>query len=192
MYLYFLPLSSENLNFSPSCFEISSYQSQSAAAQAPTPDGGLEHTAAAFSSPKEWLSLASKGEIILFPPQFFLLTLLSSFLLPHPENPGSNDAFPGSTLQGQRDALIAFAQSGDPPWGEKCISPLSIFRDEKMEVLALDNPGPELRGTNRKGDMERILVRNTAREDSTMPALEVRFRGDCYEEEGEDIEKGHL
>lgn len=178
MYLYFLPLPSERPIFSSSCLGISLYQRQLAAAQTPTPDGGLEHTAASFHAPREWLSLASKGEIILFPPQFFLLTLLSAFLLPHLETSGSDGAFPDTTLQSQREALIAFVESGDPPWGEKCISPLPIFRDEKREVLALDCPGPELQETSRKGDPERILVLNTEREDKKTPALEVKSRDD--------------
>lgn len=191
MYLYFLPLQSENPDSSSSCIRESPYQSLSAAAQIPTPDGGLEHTAAAFSSPKEWLDLASKGDIILFPPQVFLLTLLSQFLLPLSETSGLNGVFSDTILHGQREALIGFVESGDPPWGEKCISPLPIFRDEKVEVLALDSPGPELRETNRKGDPERILVRHTEREDK-MPPLEVKLRDEFYNKEGEDTEKGRL
>ena len=186
MYLYFLPLSSENSDLSSSSLGISPFPNHLGAAQTPTPDGGLEHTAAAFSSPQEWLSLASRGEIILFPPQFFLLTLLSTFL----ETSGSNCAFPDTILRGQREALMAFVESGDPPWGEKCISPLSIFRDENREVLALDSPGPELQETNRKGDEERILVRNTERADRKIPAFEVILRDDFHN--GEDIEKSHL
>ena len=192
MYLYFLPLPSENFSFLSSSLEISPYQSRSAAFQTPTSDGGLEHTAAAFNSPKEWMSLFSKGEIILFPPQCFLLSLLSPFLLPPLENSGSNRAFPDTTLQEQRESLKAYIESGDPPWGEKCISPLPISRDEKREILALDSPGPELQETNRKGDAERIIVRNIESADKKMPALEVFLRNAFYNGEGDAIEKGHL
>lgn len=87
---------------------------------------------------------------------------------------------------------MEFIESGDPPWGEKCISTLSIFRDEKREIFALDSPGPELQGTNRKGDSERIIVRNVESADNKMPALEVFLRQDFYSEEGDAIEKGHL
>lgn len=191
MYLYFLPLPAENSNISSSSFGLIPYQSQSAAFQTPTPDGGLEHTAAAFSSPKEWLSLFSRGEIILFPPQCFLLTLLSPFLQPL-KTSDSNEAFPNTTLRSQREALMAFIESGDPPWGEKCISTLPIFRDEKREILALDSPGPELQETNRRGDPERILVRNINSADKNIPALEVFLRNDFYNEEGDAIDKGHL
>ena len=87
---------------------------------------------------------------------------------------------------------MAFIESGDPPWGEKCISTLPIFRDEKREILALDSPGPELQETNRRGDPERILVRNINSADKNIPALEVFLRNDFYNEEGDAIDKGHL
>ena len=184
MYIYFLPLASDSPIASSSCLRISPDQSQSAAAHTPTPDGGLEHTSADFHSPAEWLSLASSGKIILYPPQFFLLTLISSFLSPTPlETSGAcpNRAVPDATLRGQREALVKFIQSGDPPWGEKCISPQVISRDEGRVVLALDSPGPELQGTNRKGDSERVIVLNTKRGDRTTPALEVTLRGNIPE-----------
>lgn len=192
MYLYFLPLSPDGSGFSSSYLRKSPHQSQLAAIQTPKPDGGLEHTSATFKSPQEWLSLFSKGEIILFPPQFFLLTLLAPILLPPSETSGSNGAFPNTILRDQREALMAFVESSDPPWSEKCLSALPIFRDEKREVSALDSPGPELQETNRKGDLERILVRNIEPGDKKIPALEVMLRDDFYKEEGGATKKGHL
>ncbi len=175
MYLYFLPLLPDSSSSSP-CFPVSHDQCQLAAVQNPTPDGGLEHTAAAFHPPVEWLSLASKGDIILFLPQFFLLTLISPFLSPLSLEPvGPSSTLPIATLRSQREALVGFIKSGDPPWGEKCISPRAIFRDEKREILVLDSPGPELQGTNRKGDSERIVIFNLEGDGRTS-SIEVHMR----------------
>lgn len=184
MYLYFLPLQSDDPTFASPFPRVFPCQSHLAAAQTPTPDGGLEHTAATFHAPIDWLSLASGGEVVLYLPQYFLLTLISPFLSPPLETSGSNSTFPDTTLRGQREALMAFVESGEPPWGDKCISPLAFFRDEKREVLALDDPGPELQGTNRKGDSERIVVFKTEEGDQRTPALEVKLR-EIFSEEME-------
>lgn len=48
---------------------------------------------------------------------------------------------------------------GDPPWGEKCISPNPIMRIEKGKylIMGMADVGPELEGTGRRGDKERVL-----------------------------------
>lgn len=182
MYLYYLPLQSDDPTFSVPCLRVFPCQIHLAAAQNPTPDGGLEHTGATFHAPIDWLSLASRGEIILYLPQFFLLTLISPFLPPPLETSGPNSKFPDTILRGQREALMAFVESSEPPWGDKCISPLAFFRDEKRELLALDNPGPELQGTNRKGDSERIVLVNMEEGDQRTPALEIKLRENFLKE----------
>ncbi|KAL1635454.1 hypothetical protein SLS58_010263 [Diplodia intermedia] len=48
----------------------------------PTPDGGVEHTAARFLPAHAWLDAARAGDIILFPPQFFLLHLVAQHIKP--------------------------------------------------------------------------------------------------------------
>ncbi len=121
----------------------------------PTSDGGIEHTEAEFLPADEWLSRAQAGSIILFPPQFFLLSLVADYL----KAPvGKEDlTLITKTLQSQRDALLEFVETGNPPWGEKCISPWPLKKEGKRLVMGLDDPGPELEGTSRKGDSERVI-----------------------------------
>ena len=143
MYLYFLPIDSPLAS-----------STQSTQMHRPTPDGGIEHTAARFLHPQEWIDMSLKGEIVLFPPQFFLLSLIAAFL---PKPPG-NVHFASEKLRKQRDSLMHFVQTdGSPPWGEKCISPNPIKRIGNYLIMGMEDPGPELEGTSRRGDSERVL-----------------------------------
>ncbi|KAL8950281.1 MAG: hypothetical protein Q9222_003685 [Ikaeria aurantiellina] len=140
MYLYFLPLAAAGI---PDALHL------------PTDDGGVEHTEARFRPASEWVSLAQADKIILFPPQFFLLSLVADFLKV-PTSVGSE--IPSSeTLESQRNELMDFIRTGDPPWGNKCISPTSLKKDGKRLIMGLNEPGPELEGTNRKGDADRVI-----------------------------------
>ncbi|KAK3173701.1 hypothetical protein OEA41_007033 [Lepraria neglecta] len=146
MYLYFLPIDSQ----------LSS-KTDKTQMHIPTPDGGVEHTAAQFLYPQEWLDLTLRGAIVLYPPQFFLLHLISAYLQPSPSN---EQSIPTSELQSQRERLLHFVEmDGDPPWGEKCISPNPIKKIEngKYLIMGMADVGPELEGTGRKGDKERVL-----------------------------------
>src|ERR1700733_1739015 len=92
MYIYFLPLT-----------QVSAKNIKSEAViPVPTSDGGVEHTAALFASCKEWLEQATRNDIILFPPQYYLMDLLAPFL--------RLSSIPLSTeeLQTQRDAVLEF------------------------------------------------------------------------------------
>lgn len=183
MYIYFLPLPSDVSTDSSAGLDTSPYQSQLAVAHTPTPDGGLEHNTADFYPPREWLSLAATGVIDLRPPQFFLLSLIASYLSPPPS--GTSDSVgisPDSDIQGQREALVKFIESGDPPWGEKCISPRIIDSSKERTVVALDSPGPELQGTHRKGDYERVLVLKTVQGNIATIPLEVLSRDKFLEQ----------
>jgi hypothetical protein len=177
MYLYLLPITSSS---TPSSYLL------------PTPDGGLEHTAALFSSPQQFLSQASRGEIILFPPQHYLLTLLARFL-PSEETP----AYGPLHYQAQREKLLEFIESvptaetekgredrtAQIPWREKTMSPRTLFvrGEDGRVVLGLERPGPELEGSERGGDWERVvLVRFTKR---GPVEVEVRGREEVFEEE---------
>ncbi|KAL9576384.1 MAG: hypothetical protein Q9212_007143, partial [Teloschistes hypoglaucus] len=169
MYLYFLPLAHPGI---PQTLHI------------PTSDGGVEHTEAQFLSAAAWLDLAKENKIILFPPQFFLLSVVGDFLKPV----GTSGA--SETLQAQRDRLLEFAKTGDPTWGERCISPTPLKKEKgKGEVLimALDEPGPELEGTDRKGDAERVIwVQFQGREGTS--GLHVGWRRDAVGDELDDAE----
>lgn len=145
MYLYFLPIDSP----------ISS-KTDKTQMHIPTPDGGVEHTAARFLYPQEWIDLALAGEVVLFPPQFFLLALLAPFLAV-PSQTATNTSSTEAMLE-QRKRLIDFVEkNGDPPWGEKCISPSSVKKTSEYLFIDMADAGPELQGTQRKGDAERVL-----------------------------------
>ncbi|KAL2022053.1 hypothetical protein VTK56DRAFT_6097 [Thermocarpiscus australiensis] len=173
MYLYMLPLSDD------------AAQQQH---DTPTHDGGLEHTAAAFDDAHAWLAKARAGEVILFPPQYYLLHLLAEFLRPPPPSPSPSpsqgpDDVPNRPpadyhyYQAQRDALLAFVhrvpttrggkkspqdvrRTYDVPWARKCICPEVLFVRESdgRAVLALDGPGPGPQVRRRGGDYERVML----------------------------------
>jgi hypothetical protein len=172
LYLYFLPLKIE---------EDSSTHTLPSLKQAlipvPTSDGGLEHTAAQFLPPKEWLSLAQSGSIVLFPPQFFLISLLSPLL--SPAGPGEQ---PRQELESQRNSVLGFLKTGNPPWGEKCIGPqaMSTRVNDGVSILSLEKPGRELEGTGRKGDDEFVILVEMTKEGPRN--LKVRRRQDLLEE----------
>ncbi|CAG8952874.1 hypothetical protein HYFRA_00007588, partial [Hymenoscyphus fraxineus] len=162
MYIYFLPLSSPSPSPSPSPTPTpTSPIPSSATIPVPTPDGGLEHTTAAFAPASHWLTLAGKNEIILFPPQYYLMHLLSPFLSP-PSSPSS--PLDTTNLQSQRNAILTFLHTdtsggNNVKWADKVISPKGIMmtRDGKS-VLGLGGSGPELEGKGRVGDGERVVV----------------------------------
>lgn len=146
MYLYFLPLESR--------LELGKRTDQM---HIPTPDGGVEHTAAKFAWAGEWIDSALKEECVLFPPQFFLLSLVADFLkAPPPEN-GKEEKLDIERLREQRTRLLEFVKGGDPPWGEKCISPNPIKKSGDTLWMGMGDAGPELEGTGRSGDKERVL-----------------------------------
>ena len=143
MYLYFLPLESGP--------ELGKRTTQM---HIPTPDGGIEHTAAKFAWAEEWIEAALKGECVLFPPQFFLLSLVADFLKPPSDGKEKLDT---GQLQEQRRQLMEFVKGEDPPWGEKCISPNPVKKSGDTLWMGMGDAGPELEGTGRSGDKERVL-----------------------------------
>ena len=147
MYLYFLPLESGlELGKNTNRMHI------------PTPDGGVEHTAAQFAWAGEWIESALKGQCVLFPPQFFLLSLVAEFLKPSRLENGATEAkLSREQLKEQRKQLLEFVKEGDPPWGEKCISPNPIIKSGDTLWMGMGDAGPELEGTGRSGDKERVL-----------------------------------
>ncbi|RFN55537.1 hypothetical protein FIE12Z_183 [Fusarium flagelliforme] len=173
MYLYMLPQSRDDM---PSEMLI------------PTPDNGVEHTAALFAPAQSFLSRASTNSIILFPPQHFLLTLVSMIL--------SEGAEPLQVTE-QREKLLSFLEQVPTaetkkgqehktamiPWSDKVMSPHNLFirKQDKRIVLGLDKPGPELRDSDRGGDWERVVLVNFGKGGPTN--VEVRRREDVLEEE---------
>ncbi|KAI9672345.1 MAG: hypothetical protein M1817_003367 [Caeruleum heppii] len=154
MYLYFLPLAMSGRASTTTTSHLPA--ARDTIIPAPTSDGGIEHTTASFLPPGTWLSQARAGEIILFPPQVYLLHLLSPFFSP---SKILNTLSPDE-LQQQRERFIDFLRRADPPYEEMCISPQTLRgkREDGRLVLAVDSPGPELRGSGRKGDREKVVL----------------------------------
>ena len=75
------------------------------------------------------------------------------------------------------------------PWADKAISPTVIFmrRSDQRVVLGLDKPGPELKGTKRGGDWDRVVLVHFKGEGPRN--VEVRWREDVVREE-RDLMRG--
>ncbi|KAF7588903.1 hypothetical protein BBP40_005018 [Aspergillus hancockii] len=180
MYLYFLPLPLES---EKSLLGEIPAEGEREEIQIPTNDGGLEITEARFLPASEWLRMASSGEVMMFPPQYLLLHLVSQFLDQEPRVPDSVDE-----LKRRRAELVNFVHSGSPPWTDKCISPkmLKISSDGRT-VLALDHPGPELKDSDRHGEPDRVVLVQFKK--GTAQQVEVRWKKDIF---SEDKEKSNL
>jgi 8-oxo-dGTP pyrophosphatase MutT (NUDIX family) len=195
MYLYLLPLASDD---NDDVASSSSSSSEAAAASAlaseslvPTPDGGIEHTAATFASPASFLARAAAGDIIIFPPQVFLLNMLTRFI---PESPSASSH---ADLADQRRQLLDFVHrvpaadtprgrahpTAAIPWADKAISPHILFirASDGRSVLGLDHPGPELKNSDRAGDWERVVLVRFVK--AGPREVEIRLRDDVLEEE---------
>ncbi|KAK7744100.1 hypothetical protein SLS53_003621 [Cytospora paraplurivora] len=167
--------------------------------QTPTTDGGIEHTAATFADASEWLRRQRDGEIVLFPPQCYLLSLVAGVM-------GSAAVREGEgRYAAQRRALLDFVgrtpTSGGEvgseglrgvrkihptamiPWSEKVMSPQTLFirKSDGRIVLGVDKPGPELKGTGRGGDFDRVVLVKFTKQGPK--EVEVRDREDVLREE---------
>ncbi|KUI70653.1 Putative nudix hydrolase 7 [Cytospora mali] len=194
MYLFFMPLASAPRE-SGAVVDVD-------VVQTPTSDGGVEHTAATFADADEWLRKQDRGEIVLFPPQCYLLTLVAEMLNSVPvREGGGEDGL--ARYAAQRKALIDFVKrtptggGGEKkphlttliPWSEKVMSPQTLFirSNDGRIVLGVDKPGPELKGTGRGGDFERVVLVNFTKQGPK--GVEVRHREDILREEREAKEK---
>lgn len=172
MYIYFLPLAGvEGLPVD-----------NETVIPIPTSDGGLEHTAAIFESCETWLKQAHNNEIILFPPQFYLMSLLAPFLKPELER-----ALERTELLAQREEVVRFLDTdGDGrgiKWGEKVMSPIGLsFGKDGRSILSLIKPGPELQFTARGGDYDRVVLVKFGKEGPR--DLEIRKRSEVMSEKG--------
>ncbi|KAJ6171829.1 hypothetical protein N7470_000896 [Penicillium chermesinum] len=146
MYLYFMPLP---VNLDEKLLSKLPKEGEREEIQVPTSDGGVEVTEAQFLPASEWLSRSQKGEIILFPPQYLLLHLVSGFPIKRIDR--TNGETPSSS---GRVCALWFS-----PWTDMFISPKVLkMTDDGRSVLALNEPGPELKGSDRQGESERVVV----------------------------------
>jgi hypothetical protein len=177
MYLYFLPLSSSS---EEKIGPLST--SREAVIPTPTPDGGVEHTAARFLAPETWIEMARSGEIILFPPQFFLLTMVAQFLkstVPH--------SLTTDVLAQQRKQLRQFAQGGDPPWADVCISPQALIGKvgDGRAVLSLEHPGMGLEKQGRRGIKDYVVMVKFSKEGPR--DVQIKTRKEIFKDLRDDI-----
>ncbi|KAJ5550923.1 hypothetical protein N7535_001139 [Penicillium sp. DV-2018c] len=176
MYLYFLPLP---INVDKNVLAQLPAEGEHDELELPTSDGGIEVTEAQFLPASEWIKRAQRAEVILFPPQFLLLHLVSQFLDKEPRAGASVEE-----MEKRRQALVDFAHSGSPPWTDKCISPTVVqMTGDGQSILNLNSPGPELRGTTRRGEPDIVVLvrfkKGSARE------VSVRWKKDVLQEERE-------
>lgn len=185
MYLYILPISeaSDSEATEPTLLTTPAPTSEASSFTA-TSDGGLENTAATFSPASTWLQLAQSGSIILFPPQFLLLHLMSQFL--------DNQALPPTERVTQLKDFASQKQENGVSWSEMCISPYALAmqktRADGKQVLALDKPGLEVelvgkregKGVGLRGDKERVVLVRFSKEGPRQ--VEVRWRREVLEE----------
>jgi len=174
MYIYFLPLPTIDSS-DATLSDIGPLPSGTQAViPVPTHDGGIEHTEAKFLPSQKWLDLAGSGEVILFPPQFFLLTMVAKFL-----QPTSQDAYQNVDLLRQRRELETFARAGQPPWADVCTSPIFMgTTDEGKVVLSMAYPGDEVKGLGRKGIEEYVIVMGGKKRDNQPNNIEILLRKD--------------
>lgn len=168
MYVYFWPLT--NGSFSKGLLEGKS----EGEVLVPTSDGGKEHTEAIFRSCKEWTEMGSKGDVILFPPQYYLMWQLSKFL--------TNATTDSAELEKQREDARNFLAGGGAngvPWADKCISPQTLGLWNGRAVLDLSKPGPELKNTDRKGETGEVVLVKFSK--SGPREVEVRQRNEVLE-----------
>jgi hypothetical protein len=157
MYLYFLPMAIPT-DYKEAKKVIGTLPIDGEAViPTPTHDGGLEHTAAQFLAPQSWIKKAQEGSIILYPPQFFLLTMISQFLDP------TWDAYSTIDMERQRRELQIFVRGGDPTWKDVCISPVmrgGALKDGR-NMLTLEFPGDEVKGLGRRGNKDYVVIMGT-------------------------------
>jgi len=115
----------------------------------------VETMAPEWKRARDWLTRARNGEIILFPPQFLLLFMISE-ILDRGIVEGQREA-EGEILN-KREELLRRIDAGG--WRDKFISPIGLQygREDGRSVLALDKPGPELKGSGLKGDSEYVVL----------------------------------
>lgn len=176
MYLYFLPIPGESNSQAIKDLPVDGENE----VQVPTSDGGIEVTEARYLPPSEWLRLAGTREIIMFPPQYLLLHLISQkFAEVNPDGQSSRDPSK-EVLNRQRSELLRFVHSGKPPWTDKYISPkpVTTLPDGRV-ALGLSYIGPELEGSGKKGEADRVVVTRFTKEGPR--EVEVRWRQEVVE-----------
>ncbi len=123
--------------------------------QNPTPDGGVEVISASWIHPRELFAAFRRGELALFPPQFYLLTTLVG-LLDSMHQEGRHQGGVG----GSNRTTVLRSRIGGGGFGSRVFNPLPIgFTEEggKGQRSIMTYEGDELRG-GKAGDRHRCLI----------------------------------
>ncbi|CAK7236439.1 hypothetical protein SBRCBS47491_009637 [Sporothrix bragantina] len=156
MYLYFLPLDTgaETAKAGDVSATSSSQDNNGASADQ------TEVIEAEFATAAAWVQRARNSDIILFPPQLYILSLLAPLLKGTAGNYAAErkavaDLVNGGPAPGEDPATFV-------PWADRVISPRLIGKlpDDKQgrAVMTLEYPGPELKNAGRAGDSYRVVV----------------------------------
>lgn len=139
MYLFLMPFGSSS---SSSTSPLGANQGEDVTVQhTPTSDGGIEHTAAAFAPATEWLERQRNGEIVLFPPQLFLLTMLARVFETVDATTAAAAAVKGgnaaveqrSRYEAQRKALLEFIRGTSSPPSPPPSPPTPAAKEEQSQ-----------------------------------------------------------
>ncbi|KAK5246085.1 hypothetical protein LTS06_008549 [Exophiala xenobiotica] len=138
----------------------------------------VETMAPEWRRARDWLARARSGEIIMFPPQFLLLYLASEILDRDVVEGGNEDA---KEVARKQDELRNKVESEG--WTEKYISPIGLQfgREDGRTVLALDKPGPELKGSGLQGDDQYVVLVKFRKEGPRQ--VDVALRRDVLKDE---------
>ncbi|OAA55267.1 nudix domain containing protein [Niveomyces insectorum RCEF 264] len=157
MYLYLMPLDKRAPG--PIASQSQTRDSSSTIVQA-TADL-TEVMAAEFATASTWVQRAQRNEIIMFPPQMYILSLLAPLL----RGGGTSPAHFAAERQ-QLAVLLHGSGLADGenkatwvPWADRVISPRVLGRlPDGRSIMGLDRPGPELRNSGRSGDLHRVVL----------------------------------
>lgn len=172
MYLYFLPLvdNTKTTTDAGAAAGVDSNSSNNNNNNGASADQ-TEVTEAEWASAETWVNRARNNDIILFPPQLYILSLLAPLLKGSAGLPAGTSVSPAEHYAAERRNVAALIHDGPAPgedkatfvpWADRVISPRIIGKlpDDARgrSVMALDYPGPELKSSGRGGDAYRLVV----------------------------------
>lgn len=134
MFLYFVPEDTSSV----------SGTTRGKAQQLPTGDGGIEILSTRFMAPHVALDAAKRQEIVLFPPQFYLISALLPFL---EQSTGLED----HVAKLRRRKLVRFAEG---EFGQMTVEP---------HVLKKLSDGRVVMGLGPNGDQENVVIAQVAK-----------------------------
>lgn len=144
----------------------------------------VETMAPEWRRANDWLARARRGEIILFPPQFLLLYLISGVLDAGVAAEGQAEESRDEIVRKREQLSRLIETEGSPvPWKDKFISPIGLQfgREDGRSVLALDKPGPELKASGLKGDSDYVVLVKFSKEGPRQ--VDVALRKDVLRED---------